>query len=44
MIDDFKIFECARDDATAILKAKDNFDYRLILYAAMKEAKGSFGA
>jgi hypothetical protein len=30
MIDDFKIFECARDDATLILKQKDNFDYRLI--------------
>jgi ATP-dependent DNA helicase RecG len=44
MIDDFKIFECARDDATAILKAKDNFDYRLILYAAEKGSKGSFGA
>jgi ATP-dependent DNA helicase RecG len=44
MIDDFKIFECARDDATAILKQKDNFDYRLILYAAEKESKGAFGA
>ena len=44
MIDDFKIFECARDDAAAILKQKDNFDYRLILYAAEKEGKGSFGA
>jgi ATP-dependent DNA helicase RecG len=44
LVDDFKIFECARDDATMILKDRDNFDNRLILYEAMKEKKGSFGA
>ena len=44
LIDDFKIFECARDDASALLKQRDNFDYRLILYEAGKGGKGMFGA
>jgi ATP-dependent DNA helicase RecG len=44
LIDDFKIFECARDDATELLKHKDNFDYRIVFFEAEKGAKGSFGA
>jgi len=44
LVDDFKIFECARDDATAILKNRDDFANRIVLYEAGKEAKGSFGA
>jgi len=44
LVDDFKIFECARDDASAILKHRDDFANRFVLFAAEKEAKGSFGA
>jgi ATP-dependent DNA helicase RecG len=44
LIDDFKIFECARDDAAAILKDKDNFDNRIVLFEAEKQSKGPIGA
>jgi ATP-dependent DNA helicase RecG len=44
LIDDFKIFECARDDATALMKHQDDFNYRIVFFEAEKGAKGSFGA
>ena len=36
IIDDFKIFVCARDDAKEILKHKDNKNYQWLLNRAQK--------
>lgn len=39
LIDDFKIFECARDDATLILKDPDAEEFRPVIFEAEKKAR-----
>lgn len=41
IIDDFKIFEVARDDAKEIVKNKDNQAYKWVINKAEKEVKNS---
>lgn len=41
VIDDFKIFECARDDATFMLLHAEREDFSSLIEAAKKDAKGA---
>jgi ATP-dependent DNA helicase RecG len=44
IIDDFKIFECARDDASYMLAHQDELTFAPLLERATKEAKGYLSA
>ena len=41
VIDDFKIFECARDDAAFMLSHPEREDFYSLIEAAKKDAKGA---